>query len=310
MSSIVIPPSDNASDALPQKSNLPRRKVVGGIGKGVFIAATVFAGLVLGTMLVRIIYQGGGAFSLDLFTNRFTSNLRIQDGDAGFRTGIISSLWLVIITAAFAIPVGVGAAIYLEEYAPDNRFTRLVQLNVSNLSGVPSVVYGLLGLGVFVSFFGFSFLGRSVLAGGLTLGLLVLPIIIIATQEALRAVPPSLREAAYALGSTPWQVTWHHVLPAAMSGILTGTILAIARAIGETAPVLVAGAATFVTLAPSDPLDTYSPLPLQVFDALLRPQAYAKEFAAAGIIIMMILLLSMNLIAIILRERANRKVRW
>ncbi|HEV2527732.1 MAG TPA: phosphate ABC transporter permease PstA [Thermomicrobiales bacterium] len=309
MSSVPITP-DSEIQGLGAPSNLPRRKVVGAIGKGAFIAATVFAALILVTLLARILFQGIGALDMDLLTNRFTSNNAINNGTAGFRTGIISSLWLVLITAAFAIPVGVGAAIYLEEYAPDNWFTKVVQVNVSNLSGVPSVVYGLLGLGVFVSFFGFNFLGRSVLAGGLTLGLLVLPIIIIAAQEALRAVPSSLREAAYALGATPWQVTWHHVLPAAMSGILTGTILSVARAIGETAPVLVAGAATAITLAPSDPLDGYSPLPLQVFDALVRPQASAKEFAAAGIIIMMALLLTLNLIAIVLRERANRKVRW
>jgi phosphate transport system permease protein len=295
---------------LPAISNLRRRKIVGAIGQAVFIAATVFAGLVLATLLVRIFSQGLSAFSLDLFTNAFTSQNAVNNGTAGFRTGIISSLYVVAICALFAIPVGIGAAIYLEEYAADTWFTRMVQLNVSNLSGVPSVVYGLLGLGVFVAFFGFDFLGPSVLTGGLTLGLLVLPIIIIATQEALRAVPSSLREAALALGATQWQTIWHHVLPAAMSGVLTGTILAIARALGETAPVLVAGAVLFVSRSPEDPLDRYSPLPLQVFDALGRPQAAQKEFAAAGIVIMMVLLLAMNLFAIVLRERANRRVRW
>jgi phosphate transport system permease protein len=295
---------------LPAIPNLQRRKITGAIGKGVFIAATVFAGLVLLTLLVRIFAQGAPALSLDLITNQFTSQGAVERGEGGYRTGIISSIYAVVVAALFAIPVGIGAAIYLEEYAADNWFTRMVQLNVSNLSGVPSVVYGLLGLGVFVTFFGFDFLGPSVLTGGLTLGLLVLPIIIISAQEALRAVPSSLREAAFALGATQWQTIWHHVLPAGMSGILTGTILAVARALGETAPVLVAGAALFVSRPPSEPLDTYSPLPIQVFDALGRPQADQKEFAAAGIVIMMVLLLSMNLVAIVLRERANRKVRW
>lgn len=296
--------------SLPTSPQVRRRKTVGSIWQGIFIAATVFAGLVLATLLIRIFSQGVDAFGLDLFTNKFTSQSALERGDAGFRTGIISSLWLVLIAAVFSIPVGVGAAIYLEEYAPDNWFTRIVQVNVSNLSGMPSVVYGLLGLGVLVSFFGNDFLGPSVLAGGITLGLLILPVIVIASQEALRAVPLSLRQGAFALGATPWQVTWYHVLPAAMSGILTGIILSVARALGETAPILVAGAALFVSRAPSGPLSDYSPLPLQVFDALGRPQADAKAFAAAGIIIMMVLLLGLNLFAIILRERANRRVRW
>ncbi len=307
MTSISAPP---VRIALPTSPQLQRRKTIGAIWQAVFIAATVFAALVLGTLLVRIFVQGVGALDTDLFTQRFISNAAIERGEAGYLTGIVSSLWLVLIAALFSIPVGIGAAIYLEEYAPDNWFTRVVQINVSNLSGVPSVVYGLLGLGVLVSFFGNDFLGRSLWAGGITLGLLILPVIIIASQEALRAVPLSLRQGAFALGATPWQVTWHHVLPAAMSGVLTGTILSISRALGETAPVLVAGAALFVSNVPTSPGATYSPLPIQVFDALGRPQAEAKEFAAAGIIVMMTLLIALNLIAIILRERASRRVRW
>jgi len=296
--------------ALPTSPQVRRRRIIGSIWQAVFIAATVFAALILVTLLTRIFTQGIDAFSLDLFTNKFTSQSALERGDAGYRTGIISSIWLVVIAALCSIPVGIGAAVYLEEYAPDNWFTRIVQINVSNLSGVPSVVYGLLGLGVLVSFFGNDFLGPSILAGGITLGLLILPVIIISAQEALRAVPLSLRQGAYALGATPWQVTWHHVLPAALSGVLTGVILSVARALGETAPILVAGAALFVSRAPSGPLSDYSPLPLQVFDALGRPQADAKAFAAAGIIIMMVLLLLLNLFAIILRERASRRVRW
>ena len=296
--------------ALPASPQLRRRKLIGSIWRAVFIAATIFATLVLATLLIRIFAQGAGSLNWDLFTNRFISQSAIEKGTAGYRTGIISSLWLVLIAALFSVPVGIGAAVWLEEYAPDNWFTRIVQVNVSNLSGVPSVVYGLLGLGVLVSFFGFDFLGPSVLAGGITLGLLVLPIIIISAQEALRAVPLSLRQGAYALGATPWQVTWSHVLPAALSGILTGTILSVSRAVGETAPVLVAGAALSVSRPPSNPTDDYSPLPIQVFNALTQPQADAKAFAAAGIIVMMILLLALNLFAIVVRERANRRVRW
>lgn len=307
MSSVTTSPDVMS---LPTSPQVQRRKLVGSIWRSIFIAATVFAGLVLATLLVRIFTQGAGSLSFDLFTNRFISQSAIEKGTAGYRTGIISSLWLVLIAALFSVPVGIGAAIYLEEYAPDNWFTRIVQVNVSNLSGVPSVVYGLLGLGVLVSFFGTEFLGPSVLAGGITLGLLVLPVIIISAQEALRAVPLSLRQGAFALGATPWQVTWYHVLPAALSGILTGTILSVSRALGETAPVLVAGAALSVSRPPSNPTDDYSPLPIQVFNALTQPQADSKAFAAAGIIIMMILLLALNMFAIVLRERANRRVRW
>jgi len=303
-------PTSPVTASLPTSPQVQRRKLVGSIWRGVFIAATVFAGLVLATLLIRIFTQGVGSLGFDLLTSKFISQPAIERGAAGYRTGIISSVWLVLIAGVFSVPVGIGAAIYLEEYAPDNWFTRLVQVNVSNLSGVPSVVYGLLGLGVFVSFFGFDFLGTSVLTGGLTLGLLILPIIIISSQEALRAVPLSLRQGAFALGATPWQVTWYHVLPAALSGILTGTILSVSRALGETAPVLVAGAALSVSRTPSNPLDDYSPLPLQVFTTLGYPQADAKAFAAAGIIVMMILLLALNMFAIVLRERANRRVRW
>ena len=303
-------PTSPVTASLPTSPQVQRRKLVGSIWRGVFIAATVFAGLVLATLLIRIFTQGVGSLGFDLLTSKFISQPAIERGAAGYRTGIISSVWLVLIAGVFSVPVGIGAAIYLEEYAPDNWFTRLVQVNVSNLSGVPSVVYGLLGLGVFVSFFGFDFLGTSVLTGGLTLGLLILPIIIISSQEALRAVPLSLRQGALALGATPWQVTWYHVLPAALSGILTGTILSVSRALGETAPVLVAGAALSVSRTPSNPLDDYSPLPLQVFTTLGYPQADAKAFAAAGIIVMMILLLALNMFAIVLRERANRRVRW
>jgi phosphate transport system permease protein len=235
---------------------------------------------------------------------------RISSGRAGFHNGLISTIWIVGIASLFSLPVGLGAAVYLEEYAPQNWFTRVIQINISNLAAVPSVVYGLLGLGIFVRFFSYDFLGPTILAGGLTLGLLVLPIIIITSQEAIRAVPLSLRQAGFALGATQWQVTKCHVLPAAAPGILTGTILAVARAIGETAPLLVAGAALYITYVPTSPNDGYSPLPVQVFNLLGNAQEDIREFAAAGIILMMGLLLVLNSAAIILRERARRRVRW
>ena len=288
-----------------------RRQIRAEIAKYLFIAATASAGVVLLVLLVRIVSQGWGALDISLLRENISqTESRIADGRAGFYNGIISTLWLVAIAAGFAIPVGLGASIYLEEYSPDNWFTKIVQVNISNLAGVPSVVYGLLGLGLFVEFFGRDFLGKSILAGGLTLGLLVLPIIIISAQEAIRAVPLSLRQAGFALGATPWQVARHHVLPAAAPGILTGTILAVARAIGETAPVLVAGAALYITYVPNSPNDGYSPLPIQVFNLLGNAQADIRQFAAAGIIVMMVLLLLLNSFAIYLRERANRRVQW
>ncbi len=290
---------------------LRRRQIREEIAKILFLGATASAGIVLLVLLLRVFSQGWGALDWSLLQENISqTESRIADGRAGYFNGIISTLWLVFISAGLAIPVGIGAAIYLEEYSPDNWFTRTVQVNISNLAGVPSVVYGLLGLGLLVEFFGRDFLGRSLVAGGLTLGLLVLPIIIIAAQEAIRAVPLSLRQAGYALGATPWQVVWHHVLPAAAPGILTGTILAVARVIGETAPVLVAGAALYITYVPNSPSDGYSPLPVQVFNLLGNAQADIRQFAAAGIIVMLVLLLALNSVAIYLRERASRRVRW
>ncbi len=314
MSSIASSAPDDVAAPLISLTSGPqlrRRQIRAEIAKVIFIAATASAGLVLLILLVRIVSQGWGALDWSLLQENISqTESRIADGRAGYYNGIVSTLWLVVIAAGFAIPVGIGAAIYLEEYSPENFLTRTIQVNIANLAGVPSVVYGLLGLGLLVEFFGNDFLGKSILAGGLTLGLLVLPIIIISAQEAIRAVPLSLRQAGFALGATPWQVARHHVLPAAAPGILTGTILAVARAIGETAPVLVAGAALYITYVPNSPSDGYSPLPVQVFNLLGNAQDDIRQFAAAGIIVMMVLLLLLNSIAIYLRERASRRVRW
>ena len=219
---------------------------------------------------------------------------------AGVRTAILGSLWTILITILFAFPMGVGAAIYLEEYAGDNWLNRLIQTNINNLAGVPSIIYGILGLAIFVralekltsgALFGLvdptTANGRTVLSAGLTLGLLVLPMIIINAQEAIRAVPQSLRKASYGLGATKWQTIWSHVLPNALPGILTGTILAISRAIGETAPLVVIGASTAITFDPSSPFSKFTTLPIQIYQWTARPQAEWRHLAAAAILVLL-----------------------
>ena len=237
-----------------------------------------------------------------MFLTSFAS--RIPDR-AGIYAPLIGTLYMMAITAAVAFPLGVGAAIYLEEYARQNWFAKLIQINIANLAGVPSIVYGLLGLQLFVRAME---LERSVLAGALTMALLVMPIIIVSAQEALRAVPPSMREGAYALGATRWQVVWRSVLPFAFGGTLTGTILALSRAIGETAPILVIGGLTFTAFIPESPTDSFTILPIQIFNWVSRPQEDFQLIAAAGIILLLLVLLLMNSSAIILRQRT--RVRW
>src|SRR5215208_5065922 len=239
---------------------------------------------------------------------------------AGVRTAILGSLWTILFTILVAFPLGVGAAIYLEEYAIDNWLNRLIRTNINNLAGVPSIVYGILGLAIFVrtlepltsgAVFGLvdptTANGRTVLAAGLTLGLLVLPIIIINAQEAIRAVPQSLRNASYGIGATKWQTVWSHVLPNALPGILTGTILAISRAIGETAPLVVVGASTAISFDPSSPFSKFTTLPIQIYQWTSRPQDEFRSLAAASILVLLVLLLSLNAFAVILRNRFSRR---
>lgn len=288
----------------PTTSGQVRRREAVGRGMGVaFAAATSFAVLALATLLASVLYRGYDWISWGLVTSKAS---RVAER-SGFQTGFLGTLWIIGLTALLAIPIGIGAAIYLEEYAPRNWWTRVLQTNISNLAGVPSVVYGLLGLGVFVYLFA---LGRSIVSGALTMALLILPIVIIASQEAIRAVPLSLREAAYALGATKWQVARHHVLPAAMPGILTGTILALSRAIGETAPLLVVGAAAFLTFNPSGVLSQFTVLPIQIYGWTARPGEEFKDLASAGILLLLAVLLTMNGAAIWLRQYFNRKTRW
>ncbi|MCL4867371.1 MAG: phosphate ABC transporter permease PstA [Anaerolineae bacterium] len=241
---------------------------------------------------------------------------------AGVRTAIRGSLWTIFITLAFSFPIGVGAAIYLEEYATDNRLNRMIQTNINNLAGVPSIIYGMLGLAIFVrtlepitsgAIFGVvesttSANGRTILSAGLTLGLLILPLIIINGQEAIRAVPNSLRQAGMALGATKWQTIWHHVLPNALPGILTGTILAVSRAIGETAPIVVVGASTFITIDPDGPFSKFTTLPIQIYQWTSRPQEEFRSIAAAAIVVLLAMLLTLNASAVILRNRTTRRL--
>lgn len=255
------------------------------------------------------------------FTDDFVSRPQSSEAlTAGIRTAILGSLWTILFTLLLAFPLGVGAAIYLEEYAADNQLNRLIQTNINNLAGVPSIVYGILGLAIFVralepltsgAIFGFvnptTANGRTVLAAGLTLGLLVLPIIIINAQEAIRAVPQSLRKASYGLGATKWQTVWSHVLPNALPGILTGTILAISRAIGETAPLVVVGASTAISFDPSSPFSKFTTLPIQIYQWTSRPQDEFRSLAAAAILVLLIILLSLNASAILLRNRFSRR---
>lgn len=239
---------------------------------------------------------------------------------AGIRTAIIGSLMTILMTLLFAFPIGVGAAVYLEEYAHNTLFNRIVKTNISNLAGVPSIIYGMLGLALFVrlmepvtsgTLFGMSdpttANGRTILSAGLTLALLILPLIIINGQEAIRAVPNSLREASFGVGATKWQTVWNHVLPRAMPGIMTGTILAISRAIGETAPLVVVGASTFIAVDPTSPFSKFTTLPVQIYQWTSRPQPDFQHIAAAAILVLLAMLLSMNAFAIVLRNRYRGK---
>lgn len=239
--------------------------------------------------------------------------------DAGVRTALLGTMWTILVTILVAFPMGVGAAIYLEEYAIENHLNRIIQTNINNLAGVPSIIYGMLGLAIFVrvlapitsgQILGMADSGatngRTLISAGFTLALLVLPIIIINTQEAIKAVPNSLRQASYGVGATQWQTIWYHVLPNAMPGILTGTILAISRAIGETAPLVVVGAATYITFDPKNLFSKFTTLPIQIYQWSARPQAEFQHLAAGAIIVLMILLLSLNSIAIFLRNRFRR----
>lgn len=301
------------------------RLILGPIFGAACFLATLTGVVVLSVLLGSVIAaamrrEGGppwyaiGANARELFAFLKSLATKPQSSDpsrAGFRAGIVGSLWLLGMVTVFAIPAGVGAAVFLEEYAPPGRIRRFIQTNIANLAGVPSIVYGILGLALFVRGFGFPRLamGRSLWAGSLTLALLVLPVIVIATQEALRTVPNSLRQAALALGATRWQMVRDHVLPAALPGILTGTILSLSRAIGETAPLLMVGAAGSIGVLPRTPSDRYTVLPVEIYNYAKNPKVQFQTVTAGGILLLLVLLLTMNATAILIRNRYGRPAR-
>ncbi|MBI1956463.1 MAG: phosphate ABC transporter permease PstA [Acidobacteria bacterium] len=283
--------------------NLVRRRRVGSFFQLLFLAATLAGVVLLALLLVEILREGMGWLDWQFLTS-FPSRFPEQ---AGIKAALWGTMWLIGLTALFSIPIGLGAAIYLEEYARRDWLSTLIEINIANLAGTPSIVYGILGLAMFVRWLA---LGRSVLAGALTMSLLILPITIIASREALRAVPNSVRLAAFALGATRWQTIWSHVLPAALPGILTGIILALSRAMGETAPLIMIGALTYVAFTPEGPLDAFTALPIQIFNWSSRPQKEFYSLAAAGIIALLVVLLTMNAAAILIRYRWQKNLRW
>ncbi len=277
------------------KANRSRR--VGELSfQAVLLVCTGVGLVVLGILLYTVIDRGGSRLSVDFLTS-FPSR---RPANAGVKAAIFGSMWLIGLTTLIAVPISVGAAIYLEEMAPRNRFTRLIEVNIANLAGVPSIIYGILALGVVARGLG---LGFSLWTGSIALSLLAFPVIVIAARESIRAVPPSIRQGAYALGATRWQVTKRAVMPPARGGILTGCILALSRALGEAAPLLLLGALVFSASVPNDPSDRYTALPLQIFNWINRPQPGFQITAAAGIIVLLGVLFVINGVAIALRRR-------
>lgn len=276
------------------------RLAVNTIFKGLFLLATTVALLVLGILLYRIFTQGIGYLDWQFLQN-FASR---RPEEAGINAALIGSLWLMLVITPISLFLGLGTAIYLEEYAKKNWFTSLIKVNISNLAGVPSIIFGLLGLTIFVRALA---LERSVLAAGLTMSLLVLPVIIVASQEAIRAVPRELRDASYGMGATKWQTIVRVVLPASIPGILTGSILALSRAIGETAPLVVLGIPVFIAFLPQTVFDTFTVLPMQIYNWTSRPQEEFQHLAASGILVLLGVLIFMNLIAVLIRNKFQKR---
>jgi phosphate transport system permease protein len=267
-----------------------------------FCACVTWMGTALLLILLYQIFSDGLSWLDWDFLNNFPSRFPER---AGIKSALAGTIWLISLVAVFAIPVGVATAIYIEEFSKKNLLSRIIELNISNLAGVPSIVYGIIGLTIFVR--GLS-LERSLISGALTMSLLILPVIIIASREAIKTVPISIRSAAFALGATRWQTVWSHVLPASFPGILTGVILALSRAIGETAPLLMIGALTYVAFVPEGPMDSFTALPIQIFNWVSRPQEEFHQLAAAAIIVLLTVLLAMNSVAIFVRHKMEKKL--
>ncbi len=282
---------------------LSRNRLINKIFKICAMLATITALIFLAALLADIIIDGIMRINWQ-FLSSFPSR---RPARAGILSAMVGTMWIMGFTALFSFPIGLGAGIYLEEYAKKSWYTKLIEINIANLAGVPSIIYGLLGLGIFVRTFGFE---RSILSGSLTLTLLILPIIITATRESLKAVPQSLREASFALGATQWQTVYSQVLPVAMPGVLTGTILALSRAIGETAPLVAIGALTYIAFLPHTMFDPFTVLPIQTFNWISRPQHGFATNAAAAIIILLLITFIMNSAAIYIRHKFQRRIKW
>lgn len=264
---------------------------------------TLMGLVLLAVFIGNIIVEGIARIDWDFMTNLPSR----RPGKAGIYTAMMGSLWILFLTALISFPLGVASAIYLEEYGSKSKLNNILEINISNLAGVPSIIYGLLGLEVFVRIFG---LGGSVLAGAMTLSLLILPIIIVATREALKAVPKSIKEASFAMGATKWQTIWNQLLPSSFGGILTGVILALSRAVGEAAPLIVVGALAYVPFAPTSPLDEFTVMPIQIFNWVSRPQHGFSINASAAIIVLLTITFLMNGVAVYFRNRWQKKVKW
>ncbi len=296
-------PNKNSEDDLKLKAKIASSKFLDNAFQVIGVVTMILAILVLGTLIAKLFIDGIAQLNFDFLT-KFPSS---KAAKAGVYSAWVGSLIVILLTAAVAVPLGVGAAVYLEEYAEKNWFADFIEVNVTNLAGVPSIIYGLLGLGVFKYGLG---LGSSLAAAGLTLALLVLPVVIVTTREGIRAIPGNVREAAYALGATKWQVIWDHILPYSMGTTLTGVIVALSRALGETAPLIVIGAVNFIAYLPENLLSPFTVLPIQMFDWVGRPDpAFQQNAAAAGIVIIA-MTLGMNAIAIYLRYYLRRSIKW
>jgi phosphate transport system permease protein len=293
-----------ATPAAGFRTSTSARRAVDGVFAVLVFGATIIGLIVLAALMVDIAIDGLPRLSWQ-FISSYPSQILPQT--AGIYPALIGSLWLLVLTGLISVPLGIGAAVYLEEYATDTWLNRVVEINISNLAGVPSIIYGLLGLGIFVNLLAPLTGGKSIISGAATLSLLILPVIIIATREALKAIPDSVREGGFALGATRWEVIRSHLLPMALPGALTGTILALSRAIGETAPLIVIGAATYINFTPASPRDNFTALPIQIFDWIERAQPEFAQLAAAGIVVLMVVLLLSNSAALVLRNRYQRR---
>lgn len=281
------------------RGSVGRRQAISRMSRYVFLGATLIGVSVLLFLAYDTIREGYSRLGLDLITNYPSRHADI----AGLRPSILGSIWVLAITIALAIPVAIGTAVWIEEFAPRNWVLTFVKLNLANLAGVPSIIYGILGLAIFVRF---ASLGPSIIAGALTLALMIIPMTVIASQEAIRQVPPSLRDGAIALGATKWQSVWRNVLPGAMPGILTGIILSVSRAAGETAALIMIGGFTFISFDPGSLKDAFTVLPIQIYGWTIDPREEFRQNAAAAIIVLMVGVMALNLSAAFLRERLRK----